>query len=322
MYKAEFDGYIKNKKVSNSFVFFGESSFLIDMYTKMMSNIEDVNILSYYHDEYDFNSAKAHLSQGSLFGDRNILIIKTTKKVPKKELDILLEYCIKNPDNVFIYAYYGSDYKTYNNKKTFAKSNAMAVRFFHPKEYEAQNIVAQVAREKNVNIDKYTISHLLSIHNGDVALSCNEIDKFRVFDREITTKDVENLVYGLSEVNLDDFIKKLINKKDFTQDLKNILEHGEDEIRVITAITAYITQLYMFNIYIRVNGAPNALEILGYPAPKFVVDEKAAMSLKFKPNTYSKLHELLLSSELKMKSSNVDKNAILLSTLIRLQKLL
>ena len=322
MYKSELDKHIQNQSVSNSFVFFGESSFLIDMYTKMMTTIDDSNILNYYHDEYDFNSAKAHLSQGSLFGDRNVLVIKSEKKVPKKDLDILIDYCEKNPDNIFVYAYYGSDHKTYNNKKAFAKATTMGVRFFHPKDFEAQNIVAGVAREKKVNIDKYTISHLLSIHNGDVALSCNEIDKFRVYDREITTKDVENLVYGLSEVNLDDFIKKILAKKEFTQDLQNILEHGEDEIRVVTAITSYITQLYMFNIYIRVNGAPNALEILGYPAPKFVVDEKAAIALKYKPNTYSKLHELLLASELKMKSSNVDKGAILLSTLIRVQKLL
>ena len=322
MYKSELDKHIQNQSVSNSFVFFGESSFLIDMYTKMMTTIDDANILNYYHDEYDFNSAKAHLSQGSLFGDRNVLVIKSEKKVPKKDLDILIDYCEKNPDNIFVYAYYGSDHKTYNNKKAFDKATTMGVRFFHPKDFEAQNIVAGVAREKKVNIDKYTISHLLSIHNGDVALSCNEIDKFRVYDREITTKDVENLVYGLSEVNLDDFIKKILAKKEFTQDLQNILEHGEDEIRVVTAITSYITQLYMFNIYIRVNGAPNALEILGYPAPKFVVDEKAAIALKYKPNTYSKLHELLLASELKMKSSNVDKGAILLSTLIRVQKLL
>ena len=322
MYKSELDKHIQNQSVSNSFVFFGESSFLIDMYTKMMTTIDDANLLSYYHDEYDFNSAKAHLSQGSLFGDRNILVIKSEKKVPKKDLDVLMGYCEKNTDNIFVYAYYGSDHKTYNNKKTFAKSKTMSVRFFHPKDFEAQNIVAGVARDKKVNIDKYTISHLLSIHNGDVALSCNEIDKFRVYDREITTKDVENLVYGLSEVNLDDFIKKILAKKEFTKDLQNILEHGEDEIRVVTAITSYITQLYMFNIYIRVNGAPNALEILGYPAPKFVVDEKAAIALKFKPRTYSKLHELLLSSELKMKSSNVDKGAILLSTLIRVQKLI
>ncbi|ADN09651.1 DNA polymerase III subunit delta [Sulfurimonas autotrophica] len=322
MYKNEFDKHIQNKSISNSFVFFGESSFLIDMYTKMLTNIENTNILSYYHDEYDFNSAKAHLSQGSLFGDRNILIIKSEKKVPKKELDILLELCDKNPDNIFVYAYYGSDHKTYNNKKAFAKTKAMNVRFFHPKEYEAQNIVFQLAQEKNVNIDKFTISHLLKIHNGDVALASNEIDKFRVYDKAITTKDVDNLVYGLASINLDDFIKKLLDKKDFRDDLLNILEHGEDEIRIISAITAYLTQLYMFNIYIRINGAPNALEILGYPAPSFIVEQKASAAIKIKPQTYSKLHELLLNSELQMKSSNVDKSAILLSSLIRLQKLL
>ncbi len=322
MYKNEFDNHIRNKTVSNSFVFFGESAFLIDMYTKMLSTVEDANILTFYHDEYDFNSAKAHLSQGSLFGDRNILVIKSQKKIPKKELDILLALAHKNPDNLFIYAYYGSDHKSYNNTKSFKKTDTMSVRFFHPKEYEAQNILLQIAQEKSVKIDKYTLSHLLKIHNGDVALAANEIEKFQVFDREITTKDVDVLVYGLGEVNLDDFIKKLLEKKDFKEDLKTILEHGEDEIRILTAITSYLTQLYMFNIYIRVNGAPNALEILGYPAPKFVVEQKASLAIKIKPQTYYRLHELLLENELKMKSAHIDKNAILFSTLIKLQKLL
>ncbi len=322
MYKNELDNAIRSGKISNSFIFFGESSFLIDMYTTMMSNIEDANIIAFYHDEYDFNSAKAHLSQGSLFGDRNILIIKSTKKVPKKELDILLEFCEKNPDNIFIYAYYGTDHKTYNNKKTFAKTKAMAVRFFNPTDFEAQNIILQVAQEKKVTIDKYTIAHLLSTHNGDVALACNEIEKFRIYDRAITTKDVDALVYGLGEISLDNFILKLLNKKDFKEDLASIIEHGEDEIRILTATTTYITQLYMFNIYIRVNGTPNALEILGYPAPPHVVNDKAAQSIKIKPAIYTKLHELLLTSELKMKSANIDKSAILLSTFIRMQKLL
>jgi DNA polymerase-3 subunit delta len=322
VYKNEFDSHIRNKTISNSFVLFGESAFLIDMYTKMLTNIDDANILSYYHDEYDFNSAKAHLSQGSLFGDRNILIIKSEKKVPKKELNALLELTHKNPDNVFVYAYYGSDHKSYNNAKSFAKTKTMNVRFFNPKEYEAQNLLMQIAQEKNVTIDKYTLSHLLKIHNGDIALCANEIEKFRVFDREVSTKDVDALVYGLGEINLDDFIKKLLEKKDFKEDLLNILEHGEDEIRIISALTSYLTQLYMFNIYIRVNGAPNALEILGYPAPKFVVEQKAAQAIKIKPATFYRLHELLLESELKMKSSHVDKSAILLSTLIKLQKTL
>jgi len=322
MYKAEFDKHLQNNAISNSFVFFGESNFLIDLYANNLSKIEDASVLNFYHDEYDFNTAKAHLSQASLFGGQNVLIIKSEKKVPKKDLDILINYCEKNPDNLFIYAYYGSDHKTYNNKKTFSKSKTMAVRFFNPNQGEAINIVQQVAREKKVNIDGFTITHLLGIHNGDVALSCNEIEKFQVYDRVITTKDVDNLVFGLAQINIEDLIKKLLNKKDFKLELQNILEHGEDEIRVITAILNHITQLYMFNIYIRVNGAPNALEILGHPLPPQILKERSAMSLKFKPHTYYKLHTLLLESELKMKSSNVDKSAILLSTLIRFNQII
>jgi len=322
MYKAEFDKNLQNNTISNSFVFFGESNFLIDLYAKKLTTIEDASVLNFYHDEYDFKTAKAHLSQASLFGGQNVLIIKTEKKVPKKDLDILIDYCEKNQDNIFVYAYYGSDHKTYNNKKTFSKSKTMAVRFFNPNQGEAINIVQQVARDKKVDIDGFTITHLLGIHNGDVALSCNEIEKFKVFDRVITTKDIDNLVFGLAQINIDDLIKKLLNKKDFKDELQNILEHGEDEIRIITAILNHLTQLYMFNIYIRVNGAPNALEILGHPLPPQILKERSAMSLKFKPHTYYKLHTLLLESELKMKSSNVDKGAILLSTLIRFGQLL
>jgi len=320
MYKNEFDTHIRNKTISNSFVFFGESHFLIDMYTKMLSTIEEANTLYLYHDEYDFQTAKAHLSQASLFGDRNVLVIKSEKKIPKKELDTLLELCVKNPDNIFIYAYYGSDHKSYAKAKSFTKTKTMVVRFFHPKEYEAQNILFQLAQEKGIKIDKYSLLHLLKIHNNDLSLAVNELDKFKIFDREITNKDIDNLVYGLGEINLDTLIEKLLEKKDFKDDLQNILEHGEDEIRILTAITAYLTQLYMFNIYIRVNGTPNALEILGYPAPKFVVEKKAAQAIKIKPQSYYKLHRLLLKNELAMKSAHIDKEAILLSTLIKLQK--
>ncbi|NPA60036.1 MAG: DNA polymerase III subunit delta [Epsilonproteobacteria bacterium] len=322
MYKNIFDNHIKNKTISNSFVLFGESLFLIDRYTKILTNIDDASTLTFYHDEYDFKSAKAHLSQSSLFGGQNILIIKSEKKVPKKELDIFIELCEKNKDNIFVYAYYGNDHKTYNAKSFLAKVSTMVVRFFHPNQHESISIISQVAKEKNVNIDNYAISHLLNIHNLDISLAYNEIEKFKIFDKEITTKDIDNLVSGLADISIQDLIKTVISKKDFTHDLTNILEHGEDEIRILTSLTAYFTELYMFNIYIRVNGVVDAIEVLGYKPPAYIIKNKSELSLKFKPKTYYKLHSLLLDSEMKMKSSNVDKEAILLSTLIRVQKLL
>lgn len=320
MYKNELDKHIKNGSLSNSFILFGESAFLIDRYTDLLTNVKDASVLKFYYDEYDFNSAKAHLSQASLFGDRNVLVIKTDKKIPKKELDTFFEYCNKNHDNLFVYAYYGEDHKTYT--KPSAKADTMCVRFFHPNHNEAIFTISQAAKEKSINIDGYTISHLLNIHNGDIALACNELEKLKIYDRQLSSKEIEELVFGLSEAGIDDLIKKILNKKDFKDDLENLLEHGEDEIRILSSILSYFTQLYMFNIYIRINGAPDPIEILGYPAPKFVVDEKASVSIKIKPTTYYKLHELILESELKMKSSHINKNAILLSTLIRIQRLL
>ncbi len=322
MYKSELDKHIQNKTVSNNFIFFGQNHFLIDMYATMLSNIEGANRLTLYHDEYNFQTAKAHLSQASLFGDTNLLIVKSEKKIPKKELDTLLELCVKNSENIFIFCYYGSDHKTYNNSKAFAKYNTMNVRFYDPKPYEAQNILQHLAQELQIQIDKHTIIHLLNIHHQDLALCANELSKFTIYQRPITPKDVDALVFGLHEVNLEEFIEKLLVKHDILDDLANLLEHAEDPIRIITTIASYFTQLYMFHIYIRIHGAPNATEILGYNPPKFVVEKKAQQAIKIKPKQYYKIAKLLTQTELQMKSVACDKEGLLFSSLIRLQKLL
>ncbi|MBU0633143.1 DNA polymerase III subunit delta [bacterium] len=321
MYKKELDQHISNDSLANSVILFGESHFFIDKYAKALSDMEDASKLTFYHDEYNFSTAYAHLSQGSLFGDANVLLIKSEKKVPKADLDKLVEVCQKNPTNRFIYAYYGSDYKTCD-KSFSAKSGGMSVRFFDPTHGEAIAFIAQEAQSAGIKMDKYTINHLLQVQNSDLSLAASELDKLKLFDKEITTKDIDELVYGLAHVTVEQLIDKVLLKHDFKESLEKILEGGEDEVRIITALSAYVTQLYLFNIYIRVNGAPDSMAILGYNLPQFILKEKATFSLKFKPSAYKNMLDLLLSSELKIKSSNIDKEAILFSTLIKLQKII
>ncbi|MBD3824843.1 MAG: DNA polymerase III subunit delta [Epsilonproteobacteria bacterium] len=320
MYKNELDRHIQNKTLSNNFILFGESDFFIDRYTKSLSDVSDASVIAFYHDEYDFTAAKAHLSNASLFGDRNVLIVKSEKKIPKKELETLIELCEKNSDNLFIYAYYGSDHKSYSNG--VGKKSTMAVRFFHPKRNEAIHFLMHEAKERRVQIDSHAITHLLEIHNQNISLASNELEKLSIFDREVTTKEINELVYGLAEVNIEEFMKKVLQKKDFKLELQNLLEHGEEEIRLITALSGYITTLYLFNIYIREHGVANAKEILGYSPPQFIVDEKARESMRIKMIDYYKVLDLLTQSELQMKSSGNDKESILLSTLIKIQKIL
>ncbi len=318
MYKAEFDRLLEQGIKEQNFILFGESSFFIDRYSALLSNIEDANKLTLYFDEYDFQTAKAHLSQASLFGGTNLLLVKSEKKIPKKELETLFELCNKG-DNRFIYAYYGSDHKSYNN--AFKKFGVITVRFFHPKPNEAVNILMQEAGTKKLNIDGYTLSHLLNLHNGNIELALSELEKLALLPVEqITTKEIDALVYGMGEMDIQTFTKEFWQKKEYLSHLETLLEAGEDEIRILTALTAQLHELYLFNIYIRIHGQADAKTILGYAPPQFAVNEKAQMAMKIKPHSFYKLTRILLEAELKMKSSGNDKRAILYSTLLLLYK--
>lgn len=321
MYKRDFDIHIKNGTVANAIILFGESHFYIDRYTdKLVQMYEDATKLIFYYDEYDFNSAYAHLAQGSLFSDRNLLIIKTEKKVPKAELDKLVLATKNNQTNCFIYAYFGNDFKT-SDKAFNAKTGGMSVRFFHPNYQESIQIIEEEASGLNLQIDKYCINHLLQLHNHDVSLAIEELKKLSLYDTQIDIAMIDRLVFGLSHVQIDKLLESILSKEDIVQKMSNFLQSGEDEIAIVTALGSYITQLYLFNTYIRINGSPDSKAILGYNVPAFVLKQKATFSLKFKPKQYFLMLELVLDTQLKMKLGGIDKSALLFSMLIRLQKM-
>lgn len=309
MYQSELDKHIKNKTTSNAFVLFGESHFLIDEYISILSpKDEELSCLKLYYDEYGYEAAKAHLSQASLFGDKNLLIVKSDKKIPKKELDTLISLSAKDGNNFFIFAYLGEDSSAYSK----VSSPCMGVRFFHPNKSQSVAILAKKAAEFGIKIDSYAISHLLELNNLDISLSISELQKLKIFDELITQKHIDMLTYGLGEVSTNDLLKKIIAKKEYIGELKNLLEHSINEIEIIGSILKYFTQLSLFNIYIREHGNYDAQKILGYKPPAFITDELALNATRIKIAQYQNILKILIKSDLELKQSRVDKEAILL----------
>lgn len=321
MYKNELDKHIASKSLANSLILFGESHFLIDTYITNLGFDSEASTLKLYYDEYDFALAKAHLSQASLFGDRNILIIKSDKKIPKKDLESLASLCEKNPSNLFLYGYYGDDFTTY--KFALGKKFAtMSVRFFHPKEGEAIALLHSRAREINLEIDGYTLKHLLLLQNGDIALAYSELDKLRLLGRLVTSKDCDQLVFGSGSSSVDDLLKALLSKKEYKTTLQNILDHSVNEVVLAGNIANYITRLFMFYIYIREHGRADASEILGYAPPQFVVDEYTRLALRLRADQYYNILELITKSTLDMKRSRSNASAVLHSMLIGISRII
>ena len=322
MKRQELDTLIRQGKAPGAVMLYGESHFLIERYAKQLSNVEDPNILNIYFDEYSHAAAKAHLSQGSLFGGRNILIVKTEKKLPKNDLTAFLELVRKNPDNRFIYAYYGSDFKKSATSAFTAKTGGVAIRLFRPFPNEARQIVLAEAAERGIDLEPYAASHLLESQNGDLALSINELDKFALIKGRIGVKEINELVFGVAEVKVDQLIDALLKKEDFIPLMRRLIESGEDEIRLLTALSNHIAQLYLFYASIRLNGTADSAKILGYKLPPRIEQERSQQSVRFKQRHYTRLMRLLGDTELRMKSAGGgSKNALLISTFLKVQSL-
>jgi len=108
MYKHELDKYL-SYSLPKALLLHGENDYLITQYIKHY--IEKLNakedLLALYFDEWHFPTAKEYLSQSSLFGGVNLLIIRHDKKLPKKELDALIDIAHKIGESYLVFAFSG-----------------------------------------------------------------------------------------------------------------------------------------------------------------------------------------------------------------------
>lgn len=326
MIKAwEFANIVASGKLPSSMMLLGASPYLIDYYIKKLSQLfaPDDEPLKLYYKEYNFAQAKAHLSQGSLFGGNNLLIIKSESKVPKKELDELIAMVDKSPTNFLIYAYYGPDYKESHKAFGGKKTNSDYVRFFEPKLNDAMPLLQEEAGRLGLQISHPVLAHLFNTQNGDIALSINELSKLAILNRPIDAKDIDALVYSLADVKLDDIIADLLAKKDFKKDLAQLLETGEEPPRIVANISTFVTVLFKFLSHIKIHGTVSSKDVMGFQLPKDIEKQRIDLARRFSLGEYHKILKLLLDCELQLKSSGgQDKDALLYAGLLKLQSVI
>jgi len=321
----DFPKALASGKLPPAMMLFGASAYMIDYYIKKLSTLyaPQDEAFKLYYGEYNFTSAKAHLSQGSLFGGSNLLVIKSDKKIPKKELDELIALVAKSPTNFLIYAYYGPDYSTSFKSFDPKKTASDYVRFFEPKLKEAVPLLQEESHRIGLQIDYAVLSHLFNSQNGDIALSINELSKLVILNRPIQSKDIDALVYSLADVKLDDIIANLLEKKDFKSDLAQLLESGEEPPRVIGNISSFVTVLFKFLAHIKLNGSVTSRAVLGFQLPPDIEKQRISLATRFTLQHYKEMLQLLLDCELELKhAAGQDKDSILYAGLLRLQSIL
>lgn len=319
MYKNEFDNCLRQNKIYNSYMFYGQSIYLIERYAmdiaKIFAQGDDVEKL--YFDEYDFKDAKNKLLQSSLFSKNNILLIKIDKKIPKKELDSLIEACNTNSSSKLIIACLGdADFKTMESSFS-EKTKSAFVRFFQPNDNEAINFLEYEAKNLGIKYELNALSHLYFMHKMDLALCVNDLKKLAVLNENITIGVVDSNCFGMATVNFEDFLHDLLSGKDISEDLARILEEGANEIFILNQITSFVQQLFMISSYARSFGQVNPKDILGYVPPKNIWEKKSKLAINRKPQDFENIFSFLLTLELELKTAKIDNINLYLQASLR-----
>ncbi len=319
MYKKEFDNLLNQNQNFNAYMFYGQSTFLIEHYTnivaKRLGTPDEIEKL--YFDDYNFKYAKDKLLQSSLFASNNILIIKLDKKLNKKECIELIEACNINVDSKVIFACMGdSDFKTMAGYFT-QKLNAVSIRMFSPFPNEAVRILETRARELNINYEVSALNHLYFMHRQDLSLCVNDLKKLSILEEKITPNTINKHCFGIGAVNFEEFLHKLMSAQDISDDLELLLEEGMNEIYLLNQITSFVQQLFMISSYARVYGSPNAKEILGFMPPKNIWEQKSRLAINIKPEIFLKILNYLLEVELELKTSKISDSNLYLQAILR-----
>jgi len=325
MYKREFDQLLNSGSLPKSIMLYGENEYYIESSIKKIVDKSGAgdSVLKLYYDEYDFQKAKNWLGQSSLFGDVNFLLVKSDKKIPNKELTQLIELAFRNETNFFVYAYTGSDFRTLTSAFT-KKMNAEHVRFFQPSLNEAVSVIKEYAKNLNIQIDRYAIEHLLMALNINLSMAINELEKLSILNGPIGSKEIDEHIFSLAPMAVNEFIFSLFSKKPLTDILSQTNQLGEDEFALLRQIQYFTNQLFLYHIYIKLHGVPNAKEIVGYAPPKHVVERYAKLAIKTPIDVFEKIFDTLAEGEIAIKTagSSSQKETLLFSILIKIKSFL
>ncbi|VAY87495.1 hypothetical protein MNB_ARC-1_426 [hydrothermal vent metagenome] len=312
MYKNIFDNHLSSNKTFAAYMFWGQNNFLIDSYALKTALLftDATNIQKVYFDEYDYEKCLDILSQSSLFVSTNILLIKISKKILKKEIDSLINACVLNDNSHVIFSCFGNaDFKTMAKSFTI-KTNSAEVRFFTPNTAEAISILNDEALKKKVSFEQEALLHLYDMHEKDLSLCISDINKLAILDESISTKTIQNQCFGVGTVSLDDFMLKFFSNQYYNDDLYKLLEEGISEVYLINQLTSFAQQLFLINSYLKLHGTLNIIEIWGYPLPKEIAHNRTRIAVKFNHEQFKFILNRLLGLELEIKNSKIaDLNA-------------
>ena len=318
MYRKDLQNLLSQAKFPNFFLLYGADNFQTELFAELISQKYACDeLMRVFFEEYSFAKASEFLALSSLFSEKKLLEIKTSKKIPAKELKALIELCETNKDNFFILELYDEASKQSDLEKIF-KNNF--VRFFKPNTKEGVELLALKAKKLNIEITQNALFTLFQSFDENLYLAASELSKFQGL--RVDEKTINEYCFTLNSGSFEGFFDKLLKRNDIKEELGKIIENF-NEIALINSLNSSFYRLFKIALFAKLNGKVDFKELLGYAPPPQVASVLQNQAFSIKLSQYKQIFTLLLESEYELKTTpKLEKKEFLISNLLKLLRIL
>ena len=297
----ELEKQLKEKKLENLYLFYGEELFLLESSVKKIKSLfgEIVKGINYITiDETNLNELISDIETPSFGYEKKLIIVKNSgllKKEGKRKnaeleklrqkIDEYINNNIKTIKDSVILVFIEDDIQKHNLVSTIEK-NGVCVKFDYQKPIQLEKRIKTICNGYKVNIDSNTIKYFIECCGTNMQELINEIRKLIEYAGENGTIKIED-IDKLSIKKLESVIFELTDNlgkkqtKEALEVMNNLIYAKEPVQKILITLYNHFKKLYFVSLAIKNN--KDVTEILNLkPNQAFLLNKYKTQAKYFK----------------------------------------
>lgn len=223
-----------------TYTFIGEKDYINNEINKIAKEFPIENIVHFNLEESSIKAVIEDLDTVSLFGEKLVIAYNINSL---EDPEILIKY-LDNPSNNTLIL---TSQTELDKRKRITKILKEKTKYKEIINYNVENIIKE-------NLEDYKMSHmainlLISYCSNNILRIENELEKLKIYkleEKEITEKDIENLVKKSFDANIFDLIDSINanNKDKIFKIYDELIKEGETEEKIMYTIANHYRLLY------------------------------------------------------------------------------
>jgi DNA polymerase III delta subunit len=297
--RQEFEKLLTNRRgeLPPAVLFYGDPFYLEEYRRRFKGELEKKGeVISLYYDEIDLERVKEIVTQPSLFGGGESLIL-LHNRFPSGLVEIAKG--VKGKKLLFFYT---------GKEKGVEKKFPTAVRFFEPTLPELEQFLQRESQKLNLHLSPEIIQLLLE--RVEPLLYRQELEKLALYPEPLTLEIAKELIFPYREESFEHLFNRLLRGENLWGEIEKLLEYTPPH-RLAISFIYHLRELLRVYLYIRETGESRLEKLYGYRLPPQIERERIETALSLKREEYLNLLETLLQLELKIRQGKARRETLL-----------